>query len=59
MTVSGYFKSSDANHKVTLKNIPEKRIYQLCRIGRLNTPMLGRLKLLGLLALRLKEVAVA
>ena len=59
MRVSGYFKWSDTSHKVTLKNIPEKQIYQLCCIEILDTPMLGRLKLLGFVALRLNEVAVA
>lgn len=59
MRVSGYFKSSDTNHKMTLRNIPEKRVYELCCIERLNALMLGRLKLLDLLAFRLKEVAVA
>jgi len=53
------FQKSDTNHKVTLQNIPEKRIYLLCCIERLNTPMLERLKLLGFVAFRLKEVAVA
>ena len=44
---------------MTLRNIPEKRVYELCCIERLNALMLGRLKLLDLLAFRLKEVAVA
>jgi hypothetical protein len=50
---------SDTIHKVMLQNIPEKQIYQLCCIGRLNTPILGRLELLGFVAFRMKEVAVA
>jgi hypothetical protein len=49
----------DTNHILTLQNIPEKRIYHLCRIERQNACKLlfiegcklGRVKLLGFVVL--------